>query len=330
MLNINKNQVQVGQKIVVSKNLYISGADKSSTPYLHDYDDIRNSDPTVPLGTVLTILMKPNANSALLVSDDSGKKYQTFWSILKSRTDLGNFENEGSGVVEYKLYLNGVDIKKKKFKDIGKIKASLMSMMGYTDKFEKIAKNYYDRCPENQETMEYYYETYHNLLTRNDFKNIEIYEWKDRKKGNKVDFDAVAYWDELMKYIAVSAQFGSAAREVFKKSKDTHSVILVYVPDEYRQKNQTFWYYRDLTESDAIKNALKNSGVKGTTKSTKNGKTAIAFREKGEAMKVIRSLPKDTFYILNMEGEELEEKTELFVLNQSRVEKLRKLMAEVE
>lgn len=298
--------------------------------YLHDYDFVKD-DQEIPLGTVLTIQTKPDANSALVVTDDAaGKKYYTFWSILKSRTDLGQFENAGSEVIEYKIYYNGKDLKKKKFKDMGKVKASLMNLMDYSGKFQKIAKPYLDRCPENEEIMEYYYENYGDVLGRNDFKKIEIFEWANRKLGKKVDFDPVAYYDELMKYIAVSAQFGSAAREEYKKSKDTHSVIVVYVPDEYRQTNQTFWYWRDIKESDVIKNALKASGVKGTTKATKNGKTAISFREKGDAMKVIRLLPKDTFYILDMNGEELEEKTDIFILNQSRAEKLRKLMSEIE
>lgn len=322
MLNINKNQVQIDQKVKVCKPLYFDTGRRPA--YLMDYN--YNNNPSLPLGTILTIKTKPDANSHLIVTDDNGKEYGTWWSTIKSTTELGEFVNEGSEVIEYKIYLKGVDIKKKKFKDIGKVKASLMSAMGYTDKFTTIAKNYYDRCPENQDTMDYYYETYYNQLTRADFHNIEIYEWKNRKKGNKVDFDAVAFWDELMKYIAVSAQFGSAAREVYKKTRETHSVIVVYVPDEYRQSNNRYWDYRSLTESDVIKIALKNSGVKGSVKSTKNGKTAIAFTEKGDAMKVIRLLPKETFYILDMNGEELEEKTELFILNQSRAEKLRNLM----
>lgn len=322
MLDINRNQVQIGQKIVVSKDLFTDGHSLESYSY--------GKLPTIPYGTVLTIQTKPDAYSALIVTDESGTKYRTWWSTLKSRTDLGQFQNVGSDVVEYKIYLDGVDIKKKKFKDMGKIKSSLMSMMDYHNKFQQIAKNYYDRCPENQEGIEYYYESYgDSILNRKQFHNIEIYEWTNRKKGNKVDFDPVAFYDELMKYIAVSAQFGSAARELYKKAKDTHSIIVVYVPEEYRN-GKTVYYYHELTESDVIKEALKSSGVKGTTKSSKNGKTAIAFRDKSDAMKVIRLLPKDTFYILDMNGDELEEKTELFVLNQSRAEKLRKLMAEVE
>lgn len=323
MLNINKNQVQVGQKVVTTNELFIEGGEMLNSV---DFSGLWKTKPQkLPANTNLTFTSKLNGGT-LTVKDDNGKEYIAYWLTLKENSSLGGFSNLGSEIIEYVLYVNGK--KYKKYKDIATMKASMMSMMGYHDKFAQIAQNYYDRCPEN-EYVEGYFSDSFTTLNRKDFKTIEIFEYVNKKIGNKVtSINSVDYYDEMMKYIAVSAQFGSAAREVYKKTKDTHSIILVYVPDEYR--NQKYPDYQSIKEADDIKNALKSSGVKGTTKSTKFGKTAIAFLEKGDAMKVIRLLPKGTFYILNMEGEELEEKTELFVLNQSRVEKLKKLMQEIE
>lgn len=164
MLKINKNQIKKGQKVVTTKdihlvewkNSYRSGLSRTFEPKSTDVYTEKILD-TLPSGTVLTIQKASGTNVTVTSEHTTDYKYNAFnefsewWSEFKTYTDLGDFPNLGAQVIEYKMYLDGVDFKKKKFKDLGKVKASLMSMMGYHEKFAKVAKQYFDVCPENQE-----------------------------------------------------------------------------------------------------------------------------------------------------------------------------------
>jgi len=336
MLKINKNQITVGQKIVTTKILYKeSGWGLTPDPYYYPggrnkyptKEEYLNSLETLPVGTVFTI-KHASATHVDIIVDDSGVEYGLYWSNLKTYTDLGDFPNLGAQKVEYKMYLNGEDFKKKKFKDLGKIKASLMSMMGYSSKFEKVAKQYLDRCPENQEGMYYVYES-GTTYNRSDFKQLEVFEIISNKKGKKVDFDFVGYYDEMIKFLSVSAQFGPAARDCFKKAllKEDFKTIVVAVPKDY--DNHDSYDYQYLKEDETIKDYVKQAKLRGVIKSSKMGKTAIAFTSNSDAMKLTTLLLKDSFYVLNMNGEELVEKSEQFIVQQSRKEKLDNILKSI-
>lgn len=134
-----------------------------------------------------------------------------------------------------------------------------------------------------------------------------------------------------MSFVKVTAQFGSAVRTQYKKYKDTNefTTILCFMHEEYRAPKNNYVYYQELKESQIIKDAMKKSSVKGAKKASKNGKTAICFKNESDAMKVIRLLEKDTYFILNMKGEELVEESAKIIKNQDRSAKINRLMLEI-
>jgi len=345
MLKINKNQIKKGQQVVTTKDIHLvewtskwnsrGGIQRTYKPNTNKNVTETVVD-TLPAGSVLTITSASGTQVSVTSEHTTDYKYNAFnswnewWSEFKTYTDLGDFPNLGAQVVEYKMLLNGVDFKKKKFKDIGKIKASLMSMMGYHSKFAKVAKQYYDRCPENQEGVYYVYESYgDSVLNRSQFAQLELFEVLNNKMGKKVDLDFVGYYNEMIKFLSVSATFGPATRDCFKKAllKEDYTTILVYVPVDYDQHDS--YDYQYLKENQTIKDAMKASKVKGTIKSSKCGKTAIAFKHTSDVFKVIQLLPKNTFYVMNMNGEELVERSEKFILQQSRKEKLDQILKNI-
>jgi len=336
MLKINKNQIVLGQKMVVDSPLYKGQTDNKMDygfegEYLHDYHDSKeDKDPQIPLDTVLTLIQKPDAFSSIIVEDDIGNKYQSYWSTIKGRTNLGPFPNLGANKVEYRILLDGVDFKKKKFKDIGKVKASLMSMMDYHRKFSAVAKLYDDRCPENKNEVEYFFHTQDSkVLNRTHFLKLELFEVINNKAGKKVNFDFVGYYDEMMKLLTVGATFGSAARETFKNAltKTGFKTILVFIPNDYYTYDYN--YYKGMGENKEIKNILKTSNIQDYIKQSKMGKTAIAFKSDSDCMRIISLLPKKSYYILNMDGDELTEKTEQLVIQHSRKEKLENILKNI-
>ena len=124
--------------------------------------------------------------------------------------------------------------------------------------------------------------------------------------------------------INVTAQFGSAARELFKKCIETeeYAYMLVYAPDEYRdEKNYSTSYgyrynrfdFSTLKESEKIKDVMKISGVKGTKKCTKFGKTAIVFKNIDDLKQVMLRLEPKSYFILDCDGEQLVEKNTRFI-----------------
>lgn len=334
MLQINKNQVVIGQKVVASKDLKLRYMGEGTMHWVNNKMFSDKIDKIIPKGTVLEIVVKKQIWTSLAVrfKTEDGYIFSTYWADVKAHLELGDFPNLGAGKVEYKLYYEGEPYNKKKFKDLGKVKASLMSAMGFHNKFQTVAQNYYDRCPEHEDyQVPYWFENY-NPLNCEQFKKFELYEWSNRKKGNKVEFYFVGYYDELIKLLSVSAQFGSAARDVFKKTKEKegYKAIVVYVPDEYRQDNTGNWYWTEnLKESPVIKEALKDlkkMGVKGTMKTTKNGKTAVALKSNSDAIKLMKILPSNTYYVLNWLGDAVEARDETLIKQATLAKKLQKVL----
>ena len=160
-------------------------------------------------------------------------------------------------------------------------------------------------------------------------KNIEVYEWSNRKKGKLADFDALKYYDSLMDYMKVTAQYGSAVRQLYKDNKASgeFSTIVCFMHEDYRNTQPNYYvYYEDLKESQIIKDAMKLAKVKGSKKCSKVGKTAIAFKSESDAMKLLRNLQKGTYFVLDMNGNELVEQSEQFVKSVARMQKLERIL----
>lgn len=306
MLKISKNQVVKGQRVIVDyfdlieeEKMRIK-SDIYTARYMvaHEFNKIHLKP--------LDVLILDGLSDSFVSFHKEGETtlYKEYWTWFKTITHLeDDSDNLGKDKVEYVLFYDGKKYKPKKYSDIGKIKASLLIEMGYHDIFEQCAKQYLDNCPEHEDIeTPYWYQVGANKC-RSDFAKFEIYEWSNRKLGNKVDFDPVAFYDEQLFYIKISSKFGSAARELFKKLKPEHKYMFVFMHEDYGTK---YIFYKDLKESNIIKQVLSDLKIK-TVKSTKMGKTAIALDSPGVINKIVNNLPKDSRYlILDIEGNELE------------------------
>jgi len=253
-----------------------------------------------------------------LVKVKSGTRGEVFMSALRSFTkEEGSIVPMENALKQYKIFYEGKAYKPKYFADLGKIKASLLIAFGYyKGMYELWYNNYRERTPElDGELLPDWIDTDDVKFSRDACKKIEIFEFinHDRKNPVKVDFDVQKYYDEMMRVSNVTAQFGAAAREVFKNmSAGEYSYMLIFVPSEYREK-KNFYDWKSLKESDRIKSVLKSAKVKGTKKSTKYGKTAIAFKNLEDLKEVMLRLEPKEYYILDCDGDQLVEKNARFV-----------------
>lgn len=315
MLKITKNQVVSGQKVV------ISNMDKKTT----SFSDLGIAQSSFKKGgykngDILTLLSV--SGTSVHFEDESGKKGSFWWSSFKNLTDLLG-ENKGIDNDEYVILHKGKRLNSKKFKDIGKLKASLLSAMGYHDLFEIESRKYLDNCPEHS-SLETPYWVVGETFTKEEFSKFEIYKWNNRKLSDKVDFSPVSFYEDQLFYIKISSRYGSSARELFKKITDEHKYMFVFMHEEYNDKH---CYYSSLKESNIIKSALSTLKLKNTTKSTKMGKTAIAVTSGADVIKIINSIPKDSKYlILDTNGDEIVKKESQFFIRDFRNERLDDLL----
>jgi len=108
---------------------------------------------------------------------------------------------------------------------------------------------------------------------------------------------------------------------LFKKCMETkeYSYMLIYSPDEYRDKSYVNRYgynqfdFSALKENQKIKDVMKASGVKDSKKCTKFGKTAIVFKNVDDLKQVMLRLEPKEYFILDCDGEQLVEKNTRFV-----------------
>ncbi len=317
MLKISKNQIVPGQKVILD-------LDKQGEKY-SDIEFAKNAFIKAGFKNGDEIIISKVTGGTVEFTRDS-TTHRFFWSWFKSVTKIGEEGNLGSEKVEYVIFNNGKKAKAKKYSDIGKIKAALLVMMNYHDKFYKASRNFINNCPEHQYLTTPEWLEHGDNLSREDFKNVEIFEWSNRKLGKKVqDFDPVQFYDEQMMYIKISSQFGSSARELYKKVKDTHKFMLVFMHEDYTKQYVSF---EDLKESDIIKNAMKVGKFKNTYKSTKSGKTSIAFDNATDVIKLINLLPVGSrYFIVDMKGDELTRKDDSLVIQEMRDEKLEGLFS---
>jgi hypothetical protein len=321
MLKISKNQIVPGQKVIVDLDVVSKSTDKGWSEI--DFAKEAFTKAGFKSGDVITIT-KVTSGSVEFNSGD-GTSHSFFWSPFKSVTKLSEDGNLGISKVEYVIFHNGKKFKTKKYADLGKIKAALLIMMDYHTIFDNVSQNFLDNCPEHQYLSTPEWLGGGNVLSgRSDFKKVEIFEWANRKLGKKVDFDPIAFYDEQMMLIKISSQFGSSARELYKKVKDTHKYMLVFMHEDY--SNQ-YTQFEDLKESDIIKNAMKVGKFKNTSKSTKMGKTAIAFDNATDVIKLTNLLVGSKYFIVDMKGDALVRKDDSLVIQEMRDEKLEALFA---
>lgn len=305
MLKISKNQVVKGQRVIVDdfdineeiRKYKIHMNDHSYGAMLITRDGFKSGD--------VIIIDKLSTGKIFFHKEGETNTFEYFWVWFKAITHLENEnDNLGKDKSEYVLFYEGEKYKPKKYSDIGKIKSSLLMEMGYHDIFEKCSRLYLDNCPEHEYIeVDYWFQSV-VTKSRDQFANFEIYEWSNRKLGNKVDFDPLAFYDEQMFYIKISSKFGSAARELFKKINPEHKYMFVFMHEDYSNMCS---YYKELKESNIIKTVLSDLKIKAV-KSTKMGKTAIALESPGTINRIIKALPENSRYlILDIDGNELEQ-----------------------
>jgi hypothetical protein len=195
--------------------------------------------------------------------------------------------------------------------------------MNYYDKLETLVKNHLDKVPELRYMQIPEFLGSSKNLSRKDFEKVEIFTWKNRKLGEKVDFDTLAFYDEAMLLVKVTAQFGSSTRDLFKETKDTHEYILTFMHEDYRNTSLPYVDYEYLKESDIIKKAVETTFGKtvrtlGIKKKSKSGKTSLAFKEQSDAIKLMRTLPVGSFFVCNMQGDQLVEQSEALIIQEFR------------
>ena len=320
MLKITKNQVKKGQQVVVKLSTLVPKKDKydnynDAGIALKDFMRLGLKD-----GDILTI----NKVSGTVVEFEfNGKQYEQWWSLFKVATEVpSDGENLGEDNVEYVVFYDGEKINKK-YKDMGKVKTSLLNLMNYYSKLETMVQNHLDKVPELQYMQIPEFLGSSKNLSRKDFEKVEIFTWKNRKLGEKVDFNTVEFYDEAMLFVKVTAQFGSSTRDIFKETRDTHNYILTFVHEDYRNTTLKYVDYEYLKESDIIKDAVTNTFGKtvrtlGIKKKNKSGKTSLAFKEQSDALKLMRNLPLGSFFVCNMQGDQLIEQSEALIIQELR------------
>jgi len=317
MLKLSKNQVRKGQEVVLTVNHDAINVDKFSEIYMATKYAIQDGFKT---GDIVSI--QKVTNGIVYFLDKNGQEYSQFWTYFKTIATLVG-ENLGAENIEYLIYLNGKKFKPKKYADMGKIKAALLIMMDYHQLFYNKSKQHLDTCPEHEFLMTPDWLN-GETITRGQFANLEIFEWQNRKLGNKVDFDAVRFYDDQMFLINISSKYGSCVRELFKKIEPEHKFIFVFVHEDYQNRNV---YYEELKESEIIKGVLKQLKLKGTLKASKLGKTAVAVTSATDAASIVRSLPEGSkYFTLDINGNQLELLDNWFVLAESRNEKIAEIL----
>jgi hypothetical protein len=320
MLKITKNQVKKGQQVVVKLSTLVPKKDKYGNPNDATWALSEFTKQGFKDGDIITI---QSLSGGLVKFESNGKEFNQFWSWFKVGTEALGGVNLGEDNVEYVVLYEGVKINNK-YKDMGKVKTSLLNLMNYYDKLESLVQNHLDKVPELRymQTPEFLGSS--KNLSRKDFEKVEIFTWKNRKIGEKVtDFDPVAFYDNAMLLVKVTAQFGSSTRDLFKETRDTHNYILTFMHEDYRNSTLKYVDYEYLKESNIIKDAITNTFGKTVRsldikKKNKSGKTSLAFKEQSDAIKLMKSLPEGSFFICNMQGDQLVEQSEALIKQEFR------------
>jgi len=335
-MKLSLEELQIGQKLrtvvrTFSGNAYLQVSSK------FNYWNL-------PENTILKVVSKGKQKHIVLeIQDDVtafhhsylGNKSQILTAGTKvevyGSAELKSFTVEEGEIIlpdpnnvskRFKIFYKGKPYKPKYFSDMGKIKSSLLIAFGYYNNQYEMFQKYLDRNPELQDNEIPEWLAYGNDLKRSDCKDIEIMAFINgsRKDPIKEDFDVTEYYDQSMRLINVTAQFGSAARDLYKKTMETkdYQYMLVYFPDEYRNLTKNHYGYNhfdfnSLKESQKIKDIIKASGIKDLKKSTKHGKTAIVVKNLDDLKSIMLRLEPKEYFILDCDGDQLQEKNTRFV-----------------
>lgn len=279
----------------------------------------------IPVGKKITYI---NTDGSIYFTvEDSDMIYEIFdWNLFKYKLDLTDESiiPEISNELRYKIFYEDKSLKPKYFNDMGKVKSSLLIAFGYYDNQYEMFQKYMETNPELEDNEIPYWFENGNPIKRKDLDKLEIRSFvkggKD-KVGTKVDFDIINFYDISMKLINITAKFGNAAREMYKKALETkeYEYILVYIPDEYRDPNNlnskyysTNFDFSKLKECERIKTLIKNSKLK-VKKCTKFGKTAILLKNIDELKMFVFKMKNDEYIVLDCNGDELQKLNNRYV-----------------
>jgi hypothetical protein len=198
--------------------------------------------------------------------------------------------------VGYKIKYNGAFLKSKKFKDLGKIKTSLLIEFGYYDKLNRNADK--NKNPELIDMdIPYWFEGGENISLE-EFKNVEIV-CIEKKQECVVDFNAYEYIKDSQLKLDAICKYGWVVKEMFSKLKDDKDFkyYITITPVEYnkfselenRERYKILRDIRNMEENPIIKESLKKLGFKPKDykKITKCGKTAIAVNNEENLLKLM-------------------------------------------
>lgn len=131
------------------------------------------------------------------------------------------------------------------------------------------------------------------------------------EKWIDINFDFDYYYKYNLTLIDIAAEYGYAVKETFKYlvKSNTDKYILVYIPDEYRVIK--FKSYKNLKESNKIKNIIDNLEYK-VKRITRHGKTAITINNVDELMPIIKQLNYYEYFLVYYDGNKIKKLDERF------------------
>lgn len=300
-LKIKKDQVKVGQKMVIDKEHYLEeNCPLIQTKEFYEKYKKGTNCTVLEVGDIVEILTPVYPNSVLWFRHKN-VDYMTYWSEIKKCTTLGDFENISEEVIqEYTILYDKTPWKRnKKYKTINTAKNALLIAMNYYLQLMLLRDNSdLTNCPELNEVGVLDCIQYDGIriYTREEFEKFEIV---NIKTGEKLDFDPVQFYDRMMEKMELTVNYGSAVAKLaldINIDKYEYKYILCFVHEGYKKFDYPDYEY--LRESKTIKTILKKNKYKGK-KTTLYGKTAIAFINEEEMNNVIADIDTDlnSYYI---------------------------------
>lgn len=200
---------------------------------------------------------------------------------VKAHQEKELAKDKSKYIIKYK----GENYKDKKYKRVQDIFCSLMSDFGYYGLFwnsltkENIAKN-----PELKSINDFPYwcDTSHRCKRDlNELKDFEIHKYFGAKKPTeKIEYDLYYKISKNFNTLHLALEYGLCVKDLYSKiesadNSEEFKYILVYTPSDYKDD----YKWETLKEDISIKANLKGISNTSYIKSTKYGKTAIAFND---------------------------------------------------
>lgn len=199
---------------------------------------------------------------------------------VKAHQEKELAKDKSKYIIKYK----GENYKDKKYKRVQDIFCSLMSEFGYYSLFwnsltkENIAKN-----PELRSINDFPYwcDTSCGQRNLNDLKDFEIHKYFGAKKPTeKIEYDLYHKISKNFNTLHLALEYGLCVKDLYSKiesadNSEEFKYILVYTPSDYKDD----YKWETMKEDISIKANLKGIPNTSYIKSTKYGKTAIAFND---------------------------------------------------